>query len=120
MAIIFLALSSICLSVAAQFVLKAAVMNSSLKTLKLGQISINNMWQVLDFRLAVGFFLYGLSAVLWLTVLAKWDVSKAYPLVGFGFVISIFIGSILGETITINRLLGVFLICIGVIIVANS
>ena len=38
--------------------------------------------------LITGFMLYGLGAIVWLGVLAKWDVSKAYPLVGLGFLLS--------------------------------
>jgi drug/metabolite transporter (DMT)-like permease len=67
-----------------------------------------------------GFILYGLGAVVWLSVLAKWDVSKAYPLVGLGFVLTAIVGVLIGEAVTLGRLLGVILISFGVILVGRS
>ena len=67
-----------------------------------------------------GFFLYGLGAIVWLAVLSKWDVSKAYPLVGLGFGMTVVVGLLAGEQITLLRAGGVALICLGVFFVAKS
>lgn len=67
-----------------------------------------------------GLVLYGLSAVVWLAVLYRWDVSKAYPLVGLGFGVTIIIGLLIGEQVTLLRGVGVALICIGVFLVGQS
>ena len=67
-----------------------------------------------------GFLLYGLGAVVWLAVLSKWDVSKAYPLVGLGFVFTVGIGFLIGEQVTTPRVIGVLLICSGVFLVGRS
>ena len=67
-----------------------------------------------------GFLLYGLGAIVWLGVLSKWDVSKAYPLVGLGFVFTVAIGFMVGEHITLPRVVGVMLICAGVFLVGQS
>lgn len=67
-----------------------------------------------------GFLLYGLGAVVWLGVLSKWDVSKAYPLVGLGFVFTVAIGFLVGEQVTTLRIIGVTMICIGVLLVGQS
>ena len=67
-----------------------------------------------------GFALYGLGAVAWLGVLSQWDVSKAYPLVGLGFVFTVAIGWFIGEQVTLERTLGVALICLGVVLVGRS
>lgn len=67
-----------------------------------------------------GFLLYGLGAVVWLGVLSKWDVSKAYPLVGLGFALTVAIGWIMGEHVTLARMIGVALICSGVFLVGRS
>lgn len=51
-----------------------------------------------------GFVLYGLGAVIWLGVLSKWDVSKAYnPPVGLGFVFTVLVGLMLGEQVSALR-----------------
>jgi len=67
-----------------------------------------------------GFVLYGLGAVAWLAVLSQWDVSKAYPLVGLGFVFTVVIGWLIGEQVTLTRTIGVTLICAGVVFVGRS
>lgn len=67
-----------------------------------------------------GFLLYGLGAVVWLGVLSKWDVSKAYPLVGLGFALTVAIGWMMGEHVTLTRLIGVVLICSGIFLVGRS
>ena len=67
-----------------------------------------------------GFTLYGFGAVAWLGVLSQWDVSKAYPFVGLGFVFTVAIGWFVGEQITLDRVLGVALICAGVLLVGRS
>ncbi len=114
-----LALVSIAISVSAQFVFKhgmrqftsrgpSASLFDSVATLAL------NPWILL------GFLLYGVGAVIWLSVLARWDVSKAYPLVGFGFVLTLVLGLALGEAVTVLRGAGVLCICVGVALVARS
>jgi len=67
-----------------------------------------------------GLLLYALGAVVWLAVLSKWDVSKAYPLVGFGFALTVMIGWLIGEAVTTLRVIGVVLICAGVWVVART
>jgi drug/metabolite transporter (DMT)-like permease len=67
-----------------------------------------------------GFLLYGLGAIVWLAVLSKWDVSKAYPLVGLGFVFTVIIGFLSGEQISALRVIGAALICTGVFLVGRS
>lgn len=53
------------------------------------------------------------GAVVWLGVLSKRDVSKAYPLVGLGFVFAVVIGYLLGEQLTFPRVSGAALISAG-------
>ena len=67
-----------------------------------------------------GFLLYGLGAIVWLGVLSRWDVSKAYPLVGVGFGLTAIIGLLIGEQVTLPRAMGVALICAGVFLVGRS
>jgi multidrug transporter EmrE-like cation transporter len=56
----------------------------------------------------------------WLGVLSKWDVSKAYPLVGLGFALTVLIGLLAGEQVTLLRGIGVVLICAGVWAVSQT
>ena len=68
-----------------------------------------------------GFALYGIGAALWLLVLFKLDLSMAYPFVGLGFLITMAMGIfLLGEQVTLVRILGTILIAVGCILVARS
>lgn len=48
----------------------------------------------------IGLTCYGLSMFFWLYVLSQMELSKAYPLVSLGYVITLFLGYwLLGESI---------------------
>lgn len=115
------ALLSIALSVAAQFSLKAGMSDAGVREAMAQPSSLGNLLTVLTNKYVLGgFVLYGLGAVIWLGVLSKWDVSKAYPLVGLGFVFTMLVGLMLGEQVSAVRAGGVALICAGVFVVARS
>jgi multidrug transporter EmrE-like cation transporter len=118
---LFIAILSIALSVAAQFFLKAGMSSDGMKEVLAQPQSMRTIFFVLmDKYVLGGLVLYGLGAVVWLGVLSKWDVSKAYPLVGLGFVFTVVVGYLLGEEVTLTRVLGVALICAGVVLVGRS
>jgi drug/metabolite transporter (DMT)-like permease len=69
----------------------------------------------------IGFAAYGFSALLWLDVLSKLEISIAFPLVSITYVITLFVGKfVFGDVITWSRVLGVTIIIVGVIFVARS
>ena len=118
---IFFAVLSIALSVMAQFVLKAGMSSGEVKEIIAHPLGPYALLKVLTNRFVLGgFLLYGLGAIVWLNVLSKWDVSKAYPLVGFGFVITFLISSLAGEPVMPIRAAGVALICAGVFLVGRT
>lgn len=118
---LIIALISIALSVAAQFALKAGMSSEGVRSALSQSYSFKTMFYVItDKFVLAGFLLYGLGALVWLAVLSKWDVSKAYPLVGLGFVFTLAIGFLSGEQVTLLRVIGVALICFGVILVGRS
>lgn len=121
MKVFLIACLSICLSVAAQFSLKAGVASAVVKAAIEEPLRVRTLLLLLSRpEIVLGFLLYGLGAIVWLAVLARWDVSKAYPLVGMGFIGSVAIGLLLGEQVTATRAVGVLLICAGVALVARS
>ncbi len=118
---LLIAIFSIALSVAAQFSLKAGMSSVEMREILAQPYSLRTFSSVLtDKHVLGGFLLYGLGAIVWLGVLSKWDVSKAYPLVGLGFLFTVVIGFLVGEQVTTPRVIGVMLICAGVWLVANS
>ena len=68
----------------------------------------------------LGLGLYGLGAILWLIVLSREDVSFAYPLVSFAYVLAIFLSAIfLKEHITPGRIIGSLVIMLVIFIIAR-
>ena len=112
---------SIVLSVMAQFALKAGISGVDVKLALAAPFGAPTVLALLLNKFVVfGFLLYGLGALVWLSVLSQWDVSKAYPLVGMGFVLTAAFGWMLGEDVTALRMLGIILICGGIVCVALS
>ncbi len=68
-----------------------------------------------------GLALYVSGAMLWLLVLARIDVSQAYPFVGLGFLVTMALGIlVLGETLSASRIAGTLLVATGILLVARS
>ena len=106
----------IILSAVAQIVLKAGV-GSTTTTTGLTGFFITMLTSPL---VLVGLSVYGLGALLWLIVLSREDVSFAFPLVSFAYVLAIFLSAIfLKEHITPGRILGALVIIIGIFIIAR-
>ena len=67
----------------------------------------------------LGFFMYGLSSLVWLFILSKLPLSLAYPLVSMGYVLVVFFSwLLLHEHVGLARILGVVVICLGVSLLA--
>lgn len=117
----YIAILSIALSVAAQFSLKAGMSDTVVKDILNNPFALGTVITVITNKFVVGgFLLYGLGAIVWLGVLSKWDVSKAYPLVGLGFVFTLLVGLTQGEQVGPARAAGVLLIASGVYLVSWS
>lgn len=66
----------------------------------------------------LGLALYGGSMVLWLMVLAKVEVSKAYPFMGLGFVITVALGVVaLQEKFNMAQGFGCLLVLVGLLVI---
>jgi drug/metabolite transporter (DMT)-like permease len=64
---------------------------------------------------------YGLSLVVWLVGLSRVPVSQAYPLLSLGYVINIGLAWwLLGEVPNVQRVAGIGVIVVGVVLVARS
>jgi multidrug transporter EmrE-like cation transporter len=68
-----------------------------------------------------GMLCYGASVCVWVAALSKAPVSTAYPMLSLGYVVVAVVSvSWLGETMTPAKLLGIALICTGVVLVSRS
>jgi len=122
----YMVLSLIIISVAfssiAQLLLKIGmsqpIVNTALTTGDPLGISLSiakNVWIV------GGLSLYFLGALFWLFVLAKVEVSYAYPFVGLGFIFTLVLGKVfLGDHISISRIIGSIFVIIGLIFISSE
>lgn len=106
----------ITISAIAQIILKLGVGDLSAKT---GLIHFFSK-ALTSPGVIIGLGLYGLGAMLWLIVLSKEDVSFAFPLVSFAYVIAIVLSAlILKEQVTLPRIIGSLVIIVGIFIIAR-
>ncbi|HNY32092.1 MAG TPA: SMR family transporter [Fibrobacteria bacterium] len=68
-----------------------------------------------------GFFLYAGSFALWLVVLSKVELSKAYPMVSLGYLVTFLLGvALFGESVSLLKCCGLALVMGGVALLAYS
>lgn len=117
-----LILASVLLSAIAQITLKIGMSSllvqqaiSSASSLAIFQSIITNIYII------GGLTLYFTSAAVWLFVLAKVDVSFAYPFVGLGFIVTMLLAYFInGEILSATKVIGTLCIAIGIAIVAQG
>ncbi|HEY6482926.1 MAG TPA: EamA family transporter [Steroidobacteraceae bacterium] len=64
---------------------------------------------------------YGISVIVWLVGLSRVPVGQAYPMLSLGYVLNIGLAWwLLGEMPNAQRVLGILIIVIGVVLVARS
>lgn len=69
----------------------------------------------------LGFLLYGVGAVLMILAYRYGSVSVLQPVLSSNYILSILIGHfILGEDININKVAGIFIIILGVAMIAGG
>ena len=68
-----------------------------------------------------GLACYAISVVVWILALSRVEVSVAYPMLSIGYVVNAVAAYLLfGEAVTLQRLVGIGIIVVGVYIVARS
>jgi multidrug transporter EmrE-like cation transporter len=69
----------------------------------------------------IGLGFYGVGTLLWLTALGRVQLSQAYPFVGVGFALTTLAGwGLFGDTLSVQRLIGIGLVVGGIVLVARS
>jgi multidrug transporter EmrE-like cation transporter len=120
--LLMLILCSILLSSFAQIVLKTGMSNADVLS-AIQSASTFNIVKTISTNIFVigGLALYFASAAVWLLVLAKVDVSFAYPFVGLGFIITMLLAFFInGEILSTTKIIGTLCIALGVAIIAQG
>jgi len=113
---------SVLMSAFAQILLKGGMSSQSVQRALGEDLSFRTFLSVFtNAGVVSGLFVYFGSALLWLLVLSKVEVSVAYPFVALGFVLTALLGHfVFGEVLTLQRLLGILLVCVGVGVLARG
>ena len=118
---ISLILAGVLLNAAAQALLKKGML-----TVGFFEFSMSNFvpvaWKVgTNAFIIAGLSCYVISVGLWMMVLSRVDVSFAYPFLSIGYVVVTVVGYYyFNETIDMNRMIGIGLICLGVVFLSRS
>lgn len=115
-----LIIASVACSACAQLMLKIGMSRSATSSaladpglLKMLLSIAMNPWVI------AGLSLYFFGAVIWLFVLARVQLSFAYPFVGIGFILTMILGKyVMGDDISLQRMLGTLLVVGGVLLIA--
>ena len=117
-----LILTGVGLNAAAQLLLKLA-------TRPLGHFTVFN-FDTLNSSILIlfksipfwaGMLCYAASICVWLAALSKAPVSTAYPMLSLGYVVVAFASVLwLGESMSMPKVLGIALICAGVVLVSRN
>ena len=76
---------------------------------------LTNLW------LWLAMFCYAVSILMWMVVLSKVEVSFAYPFLSVGYVVAALVGYyFFGESLTLTRIVGIIVICVGVFLISRS
>ncbi|CAM2193188.1 SMR family transporter [Paraburkholderia sp. A1RI_3L] len=114
-------LAGVALNACAQLLLKAGV--SAVGHFEFTRANILPVGLKLAMQLPIigGLACYVVSVVVWILGLSRVDVSVAYPMLSLGYVVNAFAAWYLfGEALTVQRLVGIGIILIGVFILARS
>jgi drug/metabolite transporter (DMT)-like permease len=115
-----LILSSILLNAIAQILMRKGM-------LQIGEVSLTSSFlktmskMIASPFLCLSIFCYGMSVLIWMTVLSRVEVSFTYAFSSLGYVFVIVMSMfILREHISTMRIIGVGIICFGIVLVAKS
>ena len=113
-------LLSVFLNAAAQIFLKKG--SSVLLKISLKENLVGSIFRIVsDWYILGGLFCYGISVAVWIFALSRVDVSKAYPMLSIGFIISVLVAYFfLGEPIGLLKIFGIGFITIGVLMISKS
>jgi len=87
--------------------------------LKAGAGAADFIAQLLDWRTIIGLGLYGAAAILYIIALRKIPMSVALPFTAVSYVAAMLIGHYgFGETLNLQHIAAIALICAGVVMLA--
>jgi len=119
--VLALILLDVALNVAGQLTLKYGMSKFGNFSLSLSTLPPIFLKAAFSPHILLGLVCYGLGFMVWLIVLAKAEVSYAYPLISLGYVFTAILARLMfGEAVTATRMAGILVTCLGVFLIARS
>jgi multidrug transporter EmrE-like cation transporter len=116
-----LILTGVLLNAGAQLLLKAGTRAIGAFTFTVDNIVPVGWKLATNLPILGGLGCYVVSVVVWILALSRVPVSVAYPLLSIGYIVNAIAAYYLfGEAVSLQRLLGIGVIIVGVILVARS
>ncbi|MHB1676740.1 MAG: SMR family transporter [Sulfuriferula sp.] len=116
-----LILSAVMLNSAAQLLLKAGTNCVGAFAFNAGNILPIGLKLATEPHIIGGLLCYVISVVVWIMVLSRVEVGVAYPMVSIGYVITALAAAwLFGETLTMERIVGIGVIILGVFLITRS
>ncbi|MBM4284437.1 MAG: 4-amino-4-deoxy-L-arabinose transferase [Deltaproteobacteria bacterium] len=120
-AVLGLILLDVTLNVAGQLSLKHGMSRVGHFAISLPNLPAVFLQAAVNPFVLLGLLCYGMGFMVWLIVLAKAEVSYAYPMISLGYVFTALLAwQLFGEAVTLTRMSGILLTCLGVFIIAQS
>ena len=74
-----------------------------------------------EWHIVVALFCYALSVIVWILALSRVPVSIAFPMLSMAYIVTAMAAwYLLGETLSVTKLLGIGVIILGVIIISRA
>lgn len=114
-----LIIANILITCAAQLLMRKGMM-------EIGTVSLSTVWSHMGAIVQCGWLwlsglCYVVSMLLWMIVLSRLEVGYAYPFLSLGYVVAAVAGYYFwDESLSLLRIAGILVICIGVFMVAKS
>ena len=116
-------LSGVLLNAVAQLLLKAGASTAGAISMDAGMGALWRTGWGLAQNPAIlgGLTCYVVSVVVWIVALSRVEVSVAYPMLSIGYVVNALLAWwLFGEALSTQRWVGIFVILVGVVLVARS
>ena len=116
---ILMILGSVLLNALAQLLIRKGMLQ--IGSVGMGNIVDNIVPMISNLWLWGAMLSYAISILMWMSVLSKVEVSYAYPFLSVGYIVAAVAGyALFNENLSITRIAGIVVICIGVILISRS
>ena len=118
---ILLILTSVSLNAFAQLFIRQGMLKMGKISMNLNELCNMAVQAISNVYIWAGMLSYAISIFLWMVVLSKVNVSLAYPFLSIGYILTAIIAYfVFNEPITWQKVAGILIICLGVIVLTYS